>query len=56
MSNEPHFTESPERCQHCKKAGSVLLHTCPYLEELHDDYETKCNCCEDCQHECLMEI
>lgn len=31
-------------------------HTCPYREELGDDYETLCTCCADCQHECAMDI
>jgi len=31
-------------------------HTCPFSEEIHGDCETTCNCCDDCQHECAMDI
>lgn len=32
------------------------LHPCPYGSEINGDNETLCNCCEDCEHECAMEI
>lgn len=31
-------------------------HTCPYAEEIHDDYETLCTCCESCTHDCVYDI
>jgi hypothetical protein len=31
-------------------------HTCPFSEEIHNDYEYMCNCCDDCYHECAMDI
>lgn len=31
-------------------------HTCPYAEEINEDYESLCNCCEKCEHECVMDI
>lgn len=31
-------------------------HTCPYAEEINEDYESLCNCCSDCAHECAMDI
>lgn len=32
------------------------LHTCPYSEDIYGDSETLCNCCDDCEHNCLMDI
>ncbi len=44
-------------CGHCKKAGGTKeLHSCPFQEEIHDNYLESCNCCEECVHECLMDI
>lgn len=31
-------------------------HPCPYRHDIYDDKETLCTCCEDCEHECLMDI
>lgn len=45
-----------EKCQNCEKNESSLLHTCPYAEDIGDDYETLCNCCEECTDNCAMEI
>jgi hypothetical protein len=35
---------------------SKELHTCPYREELHNDHETLCDCDEEQQHQCAMDI
>jgi hypothetical protein len=32
------------------------LHTCPYKEEIHGDYETLCDCDEEQTYECAMDI
>lgn len=32
------------------------LHSCPFKEEINDDSETLCNCCNDCRHECAMDV
>lgn len=43
----------------CNRCGGELaeeLHTCPYAEEINDDHETLCNCCDECQHDCCMDI
>lgn len=42
---------------HCKgtKPGEPD-HTCPYAEEINDDHETLCNCCDRCQQECSDDI
>ena len=31
-------------------------HTCPFKEEINDDYESLCNCCEYCTQNCRWEI
>jgi len=36
--------------------NAAELHTCPFNEDVHGDYETLCNCCEHCAHDCVMEI
>jgi hypothetical protein len=32
------------------------LHTCPYAEEIHGDYETLCDCDEEATRQCAMDI
>ena len=39
-----------------KHFGIEELHTCPYLEEINGDYETLCDCDEEQQHQCAMDI
>ena len=36
--------------------GSEGLHPCPYREEIHGDYESLCDCNEEQQHQCRMDI
>ncbi len=31
-------------------------HPCPYREEIDDDSETLCDCCEECKGECAMDV
>ncbi len=31
-------------------------HTCPYAEEIGEDSETTCVCCDECTTECVREI
>ena len=31
-------------------------HVCPFAEDVHGDTQTLCNCCDDCQNECYMDI
>lgn len=45
-----------EKCQQCGRPVSGEAHTCPYKEDIHDDSETLCNCCDDCAYECAMDI
>ena len=32
------------------------LHTCPYEEEIHEDYETLCDCDEEATRQCAQDI
>jgi len=32
------------------------LHTCPYAEEIYNDYETLCDCDEEQQRQCAMDV
>ena len=43
-------------CEGCSKERGEPLHTCPFAEDIHQDSNTLCNCCEDCQHGCCMDI
>lgn len=31
-------------------------HTCPYREDVCDDHETLCTCCDSCVSQCVQEI
>lgn len=48
--------ESKENYRSCSNLKTKEPHTCPYAEEIGGDYETLCNCCDDCQGECCMDI
>lgn len=43
-------------CEKCNKNPGNEPHTCPYQEDVNDDYETLCNCCDECMHECSQDI
>ncbi len=45
-----------ELCQSCGKNPAEDLHPCPFQSDVNDDHETMCNCCPDCEHNCLMDI
>lgn len=32
------------------------LHPCPFQEDVNNDPRDCCNCCEDCQYQCAMDI
>ena len=42
-------------CSDCKNSPSDS-HTCPYQKGVNNDSEYECTCCEDCEHECAMDI
>ncbi len=43
------------KCQGCGGKGEEI-HSCPYAEEINDNFQKICNCCDACRHECLMDI
>jgi hypothetical protein len=40
----------------CGKPGTDEPHECPYQAEINDCRDDVCNCCENCAHECAMDI
>jgi hypothetical protein len=42
-------------CGKCEKHVAEDPHSCPYAESVYHD-ESPCNCCDDCAHECGMNI
>jgi len=40
------------KCKCGDEAGSGL---CPFADEINGD-EIECNCCDDCRHQCAMDI
>lgn len=51
--------EKPELenlCSMCGKHEAEPLHTCPYQEDIHGDYITECDCCQECIYECQMAV
>lgn len=51
---------SKENCEHkscligSKKAKE--LHSCPYSEDIHSDYESLCDCDENATQDCVADI
>lgn len=43
-------------CHKCGNPTSPGLHSCPYACEINDDHSESCNCCENCTHECAMDV
>ena len=41
-------------CKHKDKQQEP--HTCPFLDDVHDDKETLCTCCPDCEQDCCDDI
>lgn len=37
-------------------APAQELHTCPFKEDVCGNNYEECNCCEECQHQCAMDI
>ena len=41
----------------CGKNPAQNPHSCPYVEEIGDNHGGEyCICCDDCRHECAMDI
>lgn len=52
----PPAPQGCEKCQGCGINSATEPHTCPYSVEINDDDKTLCTCCDDCCHECAMDI
>lgn len=48
-------TEEKFICPTCGKEG-LPLHPCPYAEEINNNYEDVCNCCNECMRQCVYDI
>jgi hypothetical protein len=53
MEVESEKKTEPEFHGKCKGCVGVKPHGCPYAQEIHGDYETLCNCCDECAQQCL---
>jgi len=43
------------QCRGKVRWGTALLHTCPFLVDIHDD-KRLCNCCKECVRACADEV
>ena len=50
--------EAPKCCAKSRLCTGPVTepHTCPYDEEINDDRETLCHCCDACAQECSDDI
>lgn len=55
-SNKTGMQGTAELCPTCKKNPAASAHTCPFQCEINDNEEFECHCCDDCRHECAMDI
>lgn len=44
-----------DMCSRCGKDEAEQKHTCPYRVELYGDSSYLCDCCGDCEDQCLMD-
>ena len=42
--------------RNCNNEATREMHPCPYQEDIWDNHDDSCFCCEDCTHECAMDI
>ena len=43
-------------CERCgEKEGSYDLHDCPFVADVYDDHDYKCNCCDECKYLCYID-
>lgn len=45
-----------EQLCECEKGQTLIPHACPFLVEICDNETTLCTCCEECEHQCAMDI
>ena len=53
---EKALEENPIKCDGCGRDGTIQPHTCPYQEEIRNNFDCLCNCCDDCMKECSNDI
>lgn len=49
-------TSEEAKCSRCKVNPAEPDHTCPYAEEINDDHESLCDCCDACASECAADV
>ena len=42
-------------CERCEANEANEPHACPFKSEINND-DTECTCCNECTHECAMDI
>lgn len=45
-----------EMCSCGVNPATPSPHGCPYQEEINEDSTYQCDCCDDCRHQCCMDI
>lgn len=53
---EPVVILQKVKCKCGKEFDELPLHTCPYQEDVNNDSEFTCNCCDECRQECCDDI
>lgn len=48
--------KSEDNTSGCTCSSSEEAHTCPYKEEINQDFDTLCTCCAECQYQCCQDI
>jgi hypothetical protein len=49
--------EDKRLCPKCNKNPQTKPHACPFASEIDEDNNPEyCTCCEECEHECAMDI
>ncbi len=56
VSVEPVVILQKVKCKCGKEFDELPLHTCPYQEDVNNDSEFTCNCCDECRQECRDDI
>lgn len=45
-----------KKCSVCKKNAAQEEHTCPFREDVNDDHDSLCDCCDECEQNCCDNI
>lgn len=40
----------------CCNESTLELHSCPYQSDVNGNDEDYCDCCKDCEYDCVQEI